>query len=394
MPRSNTPLLYGSVTKTFHWLTALLILTAIPLGLIANRLPHETAAELALKAQLFSLHKTVGIAAFAVALLRILWALTQRKPAPLHPERRGETLLAEVVHWSLYGAMVVVPLSGWLHHAATSGFAPILWPFGQSLPLVAQSESLAAFFAAVHFVFTKVLILSILLHIAGAIKHALIDRDATLARMLPGTPALQRDATPHNHTRPAMIAGAIYAAGFALSVALAPPTPGQASGPALTESGGEWQVQAGSLSIRVQQFGSEVEGQFSRWSADIAFDENAPSPHGAVDVEIDINSLTLGSVTEQAMGPAYFDAETFPTATFRGDILSTDGAYRAEGTLTLKGAEVPVTLPFTLTLEGDRAEMRGQTTVDRLNFGIGADQTDEATLGFAVVIDVALTASR
>ena len=76
-------------TKTFHWLTALLILTLIPLGWYANQLPFDTGAELAFKAQLFSYHKTLGVAAFFVALLRILWALTQPKPAPLHPEPPG-----------------------------------------------------------------------------------------------------------------------------------------------------------------------------------------------------------------------------------------------------------------------------------------------------------------
>ena len=49
MTLTNTPLTYGSVTKSFHWLTALLILTAIPLGAIANGLPYDTSEELARK---------------------------------------------------------------------------------------------------------------------------------------------------------------------------------------------------------------------------------------------------------------------------------------------------------------------------------------------------------
>ena len=40
MTFSNTASQYGSVTKTFHWLTALLILTALPLGWFANQLAH------------------------------------------------------------------------------------------------------------------------------------------------------------------------------------------------------------------------------------------------------------------------------------------------------------------------------------------------------------------
>ena len=200
MPLTNTPAAYGTVTKTFHWLTVLLIAATLPLGIIANDLAHQirapgaevTDALVARAALLFSLHKTLGIAVFFTALARIGWALTQTKPGLLNGDRRAEAWLAETVHWLLYGSLLLVPLTGWIHHAATSGFAPILWPLGQSLPLVPQSESLAALTADLHIIFERVLILSILLHVAGALKHHLIDRDATLRRMLPG----RTEATP------------------------------------------------------------------------------------------------------------------------------------------------------------------------------------------------------
>ncbi|MFT6076324.1 MAG: cytochrome b561 [Yoonia sp.] len=89
---------YGTVTKTFHWLAALLILTIVPLGVIANWLPYETNEQLAFKAQLFSFHKTLGVVVFVVALARILWALTQTKPASLHPDHKAENFLADLVH--------------------------------------------------------------------------------------------------------------------------------------------------------------------------------------------------------------------------------------------------------------------------------------------------------
>ena len=98
MAATNSTTTYGTVTKTFHWLTALLIITAIILGAVANRLPYETNDQLAFKAQLFSFHKTLGVLVFAVALARILWALGQPKPGSLHPERTLETKLAEMVH--------------------------------------------------------------------------------------------------------------------------------------------------------------------------------------------------------------------------------------------------------------------------------------------------------
>ncbi|MGD9294163.1 MAG: cytochrome b/b6 domain-containing protein, partial [Roseobacter sp.] len=136
MPLSNTAQHYGSISKTFHWLTALLILTLIPLGIYANDLPYDSSEQLARKAWFFSLHKTLGVTVFFVALARILWAIVQPKPSPLHPDRKLETFAGSMVHWLLYGSLLLVPLSGWVHHAATTGFAPIWWPLGQNLPLV------------------------------------------------------------------------------------------------------------------------------------------------------------------------------------------------------------------------------------------------------------------
>ena len=126
MALANTSQRYGSVTKTFHWLTALLILSLIGLGLFAEDLPYQTDAELARKAWFFSLHKTLGVLAFFVALMRILWAVSQPKPGLLNADKPMESFLAELVHWLLYGSLVIVPLSGWIGHAAASPSAQIV----------------------------------------------------------------------------------------------------------------------------------------------------------------------------------------------------------------------------------------------------------------------------
>jgi len=220
---ANSPTRFGTVARSLHWLTALLILTAIPLGLYANSVPYVTSDALAAKAQMFSLHKTVGVAAFIVAVVRIVWALTQSRPAPLHPERQVEVAMADLVRWMLYISHRAVPLSGWVHHAATTRFAPILWPFGQNLPLVQKIPSVEHIAATAHGLFTKLLIASILLHIAGALKHHLIDRDATLQRMVSGGVAPDIPKAAHHGIAPMLAALAIYAAGAGLAIALTGP---------------------------------------------------------------------------------------------------------------------------------------------------------------------------
>ena len=397
MTFTNTETRYGGITKIFHWLTALLILSMIPLGMIAKDMPFGTDAELAQKALLFSVHKTVGVAVFAVALARILWAASQPRPGLLNADNKPEAFLAELVHWLLYASLVLVPLTGWIEHAATSGFAPIWWPFGQSLPFIPKDEALAHRFAALHSVAAKALLFAVALHFVGALKHHVIDRDATLRRML--FLSIPDPVLPHqNHSAlPGIVAGALYAAVLGLGVTLgfAEEAKNQRPAPGLDQLASDWIVTEGRIGIALSQFGNALEGQFDDWTAAIAFDETpVDGKNGTVEARINIGSLTLGSVTQQALGADFFNVSGFPTATFAADILPVERGYIARGTLTLKGHEVPVDLPFTLVIEGDTAQMSGTVALDRRSYGIGETYADESTIGFGVAVSIALTAKR
>lgn len=415
MPTGTPPNSYGRIAKTFHWLTALLILTIIPVGLIANGMAHDirnpdiasTSADMIRTFTLFSLHKTLGVVIFFLALARIFWAITHPKPGLLNADNRLEAFLAETVHWLLYGSLLLVPLTGWIHHAATVGFAPIQWPFGQSLPFVPKDEVIATTFAGLHMVLERVLVIALFLHIAGALKHHFIDHDATLRRMLPGSKDMPTPPEQHHSLLPPVAAlvlwGVAIAIGSAIGVLGTPQdksTANTAAPTAVTQetantTSSDWQVSEGTLGLAIMQLGNTVTGQFTDWSANITFDETVLSgPAGHVDVTIAIASLELASVAQQAMGPDFFNVETFPTASFAGEITRTDTGYVATGPLTIRDTSLPVTLPFDLILDGDTAQMVGTLPLKRLDFGIGSAMADETSLGFGVDITVTLTATR
>ncbi len=408
MPLSNTTTQFGGVAKTFHWLTALLILTAIVLGLLADDASHAARAagadqsDISRAALLFSLHKTVGVATFFTALARILWALTQPRPRLLNGDNQTEATLADTIHWLLYSAMLLTPLTGWVHHAASTGFAPILWPFGQSLPFVPQSDSIADLSGGLHYLFQWLLIGAIVLHVAGALKHHLVDRDDTLRRMLPFAVTAQRPprAQP-GHAAPILAAIALWSltinAGFTTGIigttqqVASDPVPA----PQLQQAASDWQVKNGTLAISVVQFGSEVTGTFADWTAAISFaDDPAQEQNGKVTVTVAIPSLTLGSVTDQALGADFLNAAANPTATFTADILRDGDGYVAKGTLSLNGASHPLTMPFTLDLQDGTATMQGSTEIARLDFGVGTTMPEGDTLGLTVDVNISLTATR
>ena len=396
MPATNTVARYGSVAKSFHWIVALGMIANIALGLWGERLPQSTEAEIALKSTVFSIHKTLGLTVFAVAILRVIWALLQPKPAPLHPERQAETFAADAAHWLLYGSIILIPLTGWGYHAATEGFAPIWWPFGQDLPFIPNSPEVARIFGTLHYLFNIVLWVTLALHILGALKHHFLDRDATLARMLPGRTEAAAEGEGHGHVAPAFAALAVWAVvlgGAGAAGWFAPEA--EAGGTELEEIASDWAVEDGTLAIVVVQNGSEVEGQFADWTADITFEQqDEPGIWGDVRVEIAVSSLTLGSVTSQAKGSDFLAVEKHPRAVFEADLVKVSDEYEAQGTLTIKDQTVPVTMPFSLRIEDDVADMSGRLTLDRRNYGVGENMQDESQLAFDVEVRVQLTARR
>ena len=224
MSLGNTDATYGLISRILHWVTALLIFVAFPLGFIANRAELTDQAAIDRVLTLFSLHKTVGIAALAIGLARITWSLTQPRPTPTSASRI-EISLARLTHWTLSIGLVLVPVSGWLAHSASPGLAPILWPLGQYLPFVPTTSDAAALTGAIHWLATKLLAAAILLHVAGALKHALIDRDGTLARMTTGSPATTKPHSKSLLAFPAALALWVAAIGLAAVFAPKPPAP-------------------------------------------------------------------------------------------------------------------------------------------------------------------------
>ena len=402
---ANSPQTYGLVAQLLHWAIAGLVLALIALGLFMHELPAGSSSDVAYKSWYYSLHKTLGVTVLFLAIIRIGWALVQPHPKPLNAQRPLENLAAQTVHWILYGAIIAMPLSGWLHHSALEGFAPIWWPLPQDLPLVPKSPQLAAVFAAVHF-FTVILLgICLVLHIGGALKHALIDRDVTLSRMIPfrtaNTPGDLPDP-PYRRLPLFLAAVAFVAVGLATLTASLTTGSNRVSALESADNTGlgaqAWQVdrQNSRLEIRIMQSGSPVQGQFADWNAMIKFDPDSLSS-SRVNVEIDVASLVLGAVSEQAISTDFLNAEQHPVAKFQAaEFVETgEGTYEARGQLQLAGQTRPVTLPFTLKIEDDRAYVNGSVTLERLDFDIGRKgfSTDKM-IGFGVEVLLTLQAEK
>ena len=402
MRLTNSAETYGLVHQLLHWTTAALILSMIPLGIYMHELPVGTAAEIESKVWLYSLHKTIGIAALVVALLRIGWAIVQPHPNLIHGG--WEALAAKTVHWLLYGAIVAMPIFGWLHHAALDGYAPIwFWPIGDSLPFVPKSEAVASFFGIAHKVTGIAIVLALVLHIGGALKHAIVDRDRTLARMVPGAYSESGyPPPPKGHTASSFAAAALVAVLGAGVITGAwaftrPEVVTAAKAETVLDTPateGAWVIdrEASRVEIEVQQLGSPVGGSFDDWQADVVFDPAAPES-ATIRAEVTIASLALSDVSERATSEEFLNAALNPTATFvSDDVVATDGGFEARGTMTIAGIERPFALPFTFAEADGRAKVSGEAVIRRLDFEVGS--TDTSSVGGEVRLLLTIEATR
>jgi len=185
------------------------------------------------------------------------------------------------------------------------------------------------------------------------------------------------------------IIAALFAAG-ALALGL--------SGPA--GAGAErWAVigDGSTITLSVRAFGVTQTGRFGRWSGDIRFDPDAPRD-AEVSITVRAASLTMrqAAVTRRAVGPAFLDAERYPTIRFRlRDLEPTaPGRYTAQADVTVRDRTHPVSFPVTLSVEGETARMQGGFVLDRAAYGIGTQGAMNALVARQVRVDVALATRR
>lgn len=190
---------YTKTAKALHWLIAIGIFGMFALGWFMSELPKEAPKQMAYdlfnlgvytwnlteeispRTFYFNLHKSIGVTIFALILIRILWRITHRPPALLASYKAWESKLASGVHHLLYLLMVALPLSG-IIMAIYSKYG-IKW-FGIALIKGLDNKNMRELFYEAHEIIGLIILLVIVLHILGALKHKFIDKDDTLKRML------------------------------------------------------------------------------------------------------------------------------------------------------------------------------------------------------------------
>lgn len=169
---------YHPTAIALHWLLALMILGSLSVGLYMTGLPLSPT-----RLKLYNWHKWAGVTILLLSALRLLWRLTHRPPADL-PMPAWQARAAHATHGLLYALFFAVPLAGWGYSSA-AGFPVVLYGVLPLPDFVSPDRALAETLKLLHKVLAFSLATLVVAHVAGALKHHLIDHDGLLLRMLP-----------------------------------------------------------------------------------------------------------------------------------------------------------------------------------------------------------------
>jgi cytochrome b561 len=193
---------YSPVGQAFHWLMAALVLFQLGWGWRIGALPAGPA-----KLEGYALHSQLGLVLLVLIGLRAVWRLLIAGPETAADEPGLQSLAGHLTHYAFYGLLIALPVSGWVIWSVMAFEYPLLiagvidWPV---LPLADLSpdyrRATMHWAVRLHGFFVWTLIVLILLHVAGALKHHFFDRDDVLAAMVPflQPPEQRPEAEPHS----------------------------------------------------------------------------------------------------------------------------------------------------------------------------------------------------
>ena len=171
---------YTSVARTLHWLTAVLVIGLITVGIWMHMLESGP-----LQDRLYNLHRSTGVLLLPLVIIRLLYRWTH-PPLPLPADVPAfQRLVAEATHWGLYALLIVQPLVGW---AATSAYrAPIIvYGLFELTPILPVNQPLSEKLFALHRWMGFLMAAMVCAHAGAALFHHFIRRDRVLMRMIRG----------------------------------------------------------------------------------------------------------------------------------------------------------------------------------------------------------------
>lgn len=365
---------YNSVAISLHWLIALLLIGLVMLGQVMSRYPDDDP----FRFELIQWHKSFGILALVMVVIRLLWRVTHRPPQLPDSMRSIEKLGSGGAHLVLYLLMFLIPLSGWVMVSAsplnlqTELFGLIPWPH---LPIVSElpdKADVAEQFVGIHHLLVKALVVIVVLHVLAALRHYLFLKDGVMSRMF-------LSASHGRDNSHGIVPGVLIAlAGsvFLVNKMQQPAVPVAIGSAGVSASSTVDDLAVSNVGFTVMQMGEAVNGIFADREIILLLDAENPAASSLTAMVKTASVNTGDGQTDATVVTAdWFASEEYPVATFVSQQIevSGDDAYAVSGVLTIRA--VSQTVSFLMSVVGDNAD--GSLTIDRTAFGVGNNGQDE-----------------
>lgn len=168
---------YPLSMRIMHWLRAVLVIGLIWSGWFMTGLPEDTPT--ATFDLFYPNHKQFGVLVWLLALAQLAIRWRSRAVLPRTPETLlgWERLLSHAVHRLMIALTFLIPVLGYLMSSSFSQSDGVPFFFIHKLPeLLPKNDNAFETFQALHEYSAYVLLLLVVLHIAGGLKHRLLDK--------------------------------------------------------------------------------------------------------------------------------------------------------------------------------------------------------------------------
>ena len=172
MKQNNT---FHSALRVIHWLMAAAIMAMLFIGVAM------VSTVSSLHGLLVAIHKPLGLMILVLVIVRLWLRFSTAKPALPAALPAWQKFLAHLSHWMLYAMMLAQPLIGWAMLSA-AGY-PITLGHLVLPPVIPVSNDAYAILRPLHSWVAVALFMTVMLHLAAALFHALILRDGVFSSM-------------------------------------------------------------------------------------------------------------------------------------------------------------------------------------------------------------------
>jgi cytochrome b561 len=182
----NHVISYSFRSRVIHWIVALCVIALLIGGFNPDLIP------IAFKPTMHTIHESIGLTVLFLMGYRLYALMRDGRPALPIETSKWEVWIGRFVQYSLYIFLIIQPLSGWMTTSASSHPPKYFRLITLNFFTLTNVLKIALVTQNIHEYSAVIICGLIALHILGALKHFIWNKDRLLQTMLFNPSAIQK----------------------------------------------------------------------------------------------------------------------------------------------------------------------------------------------------------